>query len=91
MATLPAFAASLNEVVIAVIVEKRERVEDLDAILAVKGLAMVQFGRRARPGMLHVGQQADRGATRQRGVFDVYIVVRKFRSDARVSDTLFRV
>jgi hypothetical protein len=103
---------SLNEVVIAVMVEKRECVEDLDAILAVEGLEMVQFGasdfsmslgrtgqhnhrrgcshptrlvagqrrghagdgaRRARPDMLHVGRQADRGATRQRGVLDVYI------------------
>jgi 2-keto-3-deoxy-L-rhamnonate aldolase RhmA len=31
-------------VVIAMMVEKRECVEDLDAILSVKGLDMVQFG-----------------------------------------------
>src|SRR5258706_3907371 len=40
----PAYVAALNEVVIAVMVEKRECVEDLDAILSVKGLDMVQFG-----------------------------------------------
>jgi 2-keto-3-deoxy-L-rhamnonate aldolase RhmA len=40
----PAYVESLNEVVIAVMVEKRECVEDLDAILSVKGLDMVQFG-----------------------------------------------
>jgi 4-hydroxy-2-oxoheptanedioate aldolase len=40
----PAYVAALNEVVIAVMVEKRECVEDLDAILSIKGLDMVQFG-----------------------------------------------
>jgi 4-hydroxy-2-oxoheptanedioate aldolase len=40
----PAYVAALNEVVIAVMVEKRECVEDLDAILSVKGIDMVQFG-----------------------------------------------
>jgi 2-keto-3-deoxy-L-rhamnonate aldolase RhmA len=40
----PAYVEALNEVVIAVMIEKRECVEDLDAILSVKGLDMVQFG-----------------------------------------------
>jgi len=40
----PAYVEALNDVVIAVMVEKRECVEDLDAILSVKGLDMVQFG-----------------------------------------------
>src|SRR6202035_3064360 len=40
----PAYVAALDEVVIAVMVEKRECVEELDAILSVKGLDMVQFG-----------------------------------------------
>jgi 2-keto-3-deoxy-L-rhamnonate aldolase RhmA len=40
----PAYVDALNEIVIAVMVEKRECVEDLDAILSVKGLDMVQFG-----------------------------------------------
>ena len=40
----PAYVEALNEVVIAVMVEKRECVEDLDAILSVKGIDMVQFG-----------------------------------------------
>jgi 2-keto-3-deoxy-L-rhamnonate aldolase RhmA len=40
----PAFVKALDEVVIAIMVEKRECVEDLDAILAVKGIDMVQFG-----------------------------------------------
>src|SRR5450432_2087652 len=40
----PAYVDALNEIVIAVMVEKRECVEDLDAILSVKGIDMVQFG-----------------------------------------------
>jgi 4-hydroxy-2-oxoheptanedioate aldolase len=40
----PAFVRALDDVVIAIMVEKRECVEDLDAILAVKGIDMVQFG-----------------------------------------------
>jgi 2-keto-3-deoxy-L-rhamnonate aldolase RhmA len=40
----PAYVAALDEIVIAIMVEKRECVEDLDAILSVKGLDMVQFG-----------------------------------------------
>src|SRR6476660_2423467 len=40
----PAYVEALNDVVIAVMVEKRECVEDLEAILSVKGLDMVQFG-----------------------------------------------
>ena len=40
----PAFVKALDEVVIALMVEKRECVEDLDAILAVDGIDMVQFG-----------------------------------------------
>ncbi len=40
----PAYVEALNGVVIAIMVEKRECVEDLDAILAVKGIDMVQFG-----------------------------------------------
>jgi 2-keto-3-deoxy-L-rhamnonate aldolase RhmA len=40
----PAYVEALNDVVIAVMIEKRECVEDLDTILSVKGLDMVQFG-----------------------------------------------
>jgi 2-keto-3-deoxy-L-rhamnonate aldolase RhmA len=40
----PAYVQALNEVVIAIMVEKRECVEELDAILSVKGIDMVQFG-----------------------------------------------
>ncbi len=40
----PAFVKALDEIVIAVMVEKRECVEDLDAILDVAGIDMVQFG-----------------------------------------------
>ena len=40
----PAYVEALNDVVIAVMVEKRECVENLDAILSVKGIDMVQFG-----------------------------------------------
>jgi 4-hydroxy-2-oxoheptanedioate aldolase len=40
----PAYVEALNDVVIAVMIEKRECVEDLDAILSIKGLDMVQFG-----------------------------------------------
>jgi len=40
----PAYVQALNEVVIAIMVEKRQCVEELDAILSVKGIDMVQFG-----------------------------------------------
>jgi len=40
----PAYVEALNDVVIAIMVEKRECLEDLDAILSVPGLDMVQFG-----------------------------------------------
>ncbi len=38
------FVAALDQAVVAIMVEKRECVEDLDAILSVPGLDMVQFG-----------------------------------------------
>ena len=40
----PAYTASLDEAVVVLMVEKRQCVEDLDAILAVPGIDMVQFG-----------------------------------------------
>jgi 2-keto-3-deoxy-L-rhamnonate aldolase RhmA len=40
----PAFVQALDEVVVAIMVEKRQCVEDLDAILSVPGIDMVQFG-----------------------------------------------
>lgn len=40
----PAYVKALEEVVIALMIEKGECVEDLDAVLAVKGIDMVQFG-----------------------------------------------
>jgi len=43
-AGMPAFVKALDDVVIAIMVEKRECVEDLDAILSTKGFDMVQFG-----------------------------------------------
>jgi 4-hydroxy-2-oxoheptanedioate aldolase len=39
-----AYVKALDDVVVAIMVEKRECVEDLDAILSVEGLDMVQFG-----------------------------------------------
>ena len=40
----PAYVKALDEVVIAIMVEKAECVENIDAILSTKGLDMVQFG-----------------------------------------------
>lgn len=40
----PAYVQALDEVVIALMVEKAECVEDLDAVLSVRGIDMVQFG-----------------------------------------------
>ena len=40
----PAYIKALDEVVVALMIEKRQCVEDLDAILSVKGIDMVQFG-----------------------------------------------
>lgn len=40
----PAFVKSLDDVVVALMIEKRQCVDDLDAILSVPGIDMVQFG-----------------------------------------------
>jgi 4-hydroxy-2-oxoheptanedioate aldolase len=40
----PGFVKSLDDAVIAIMIEKAAAVEDLDAILSVKGIDMVQFG-----------------------------------------------
>ena len=40
----PAYVAALDATVVVLMVEKRQCVEDLDAILAVPGIDMVQFG-----------------------------------------------
>lgn len=40
----PAFVQAMNDAVVALMIEKREAVEDLEAILSVKGVDMVQFG-----------------------------------------------
>jgi 4-hydroxy-2-oxoheptanedioate aldolase len=40
----PAFVKALGDIVVALMIEKRQCIEDLDAILAVKGIDMVQFG-----------------------------------------------
>lgn len=40
----PAFVQALEEAVVALMIEKKEAVENLDVILSVKGIDMVQFG-----------------------------------------------
>ena len=40
----PAFVQSLEDAVVAIMIEKKQAVENLDAILSVKGIDMVQFG-----------------------------------------------
>src|SRR5262245_12992144 len=40
----PAFVQALDDAVVAVMIEKKTAVEDLDALLSVKGVDMVQFG-----------------------------------------------
>lgn len=40
----PAYVEALNDAVVVLMVEKRQCVEDLDAILSVPGIDMVQFG-----------------------------------------------
>ena len=40
----PDFVKALDDIVVAIMVEKRQCVEDLDAILSVPGIDMVQFG-----------------------------------------------
>lgn len=40
----PAYARAMEDVVIAVMIEKREAVDNLDSVLSVEGLDMVQFG-----------------------------------------------
>jgi 2-keto-3-deoxy-L-rhamnonate aldolase RhmA len=40
----PAYVDALDDAIVAIIVEKRQCIEDLDAILSVPGIDMVQFG-----------------------------------------------
>jgi 2-keto-3-deoxy-L-rhamnonate aldolase RhmA len=40
----PAFVQALEDAVVALMIEKKPAVEDLDALLSVKGIDMVQFG-----------------------------------------------
>jgi len=40
----PAYVQALDDAVVAIMIEKREAVENLDSLLAVKGVDMVQFG-----------------------------------------------
>ncbi|HYI16713.1 MAG TPA: aldolase/citrate lyase family protein [Thermomicrobiales bacterium] len=40
----PAYVQALEDAVVAIMIEKREAVENLDSVLAVKGVDMVQFG-----------------------------------------------
>jgi 4-hydroxy-2-oxoheptanedioate aldolase len=39
----PAYVKALDDIVVVLMIEKRQCVEDLDAILSVKGIGMVQF------------------------------------------------
>jgi 4-hydroxy-2-oxoheptanedioate aldolase len=40
----PAYVQALDDVVVAIMIEKRQAVEDLENILSVPGIDMVQFG-----------------------------------------------
>lgn len=55
----PAYVQALDEIVLAIMVEKRECVEDLDNILSVKGIDMVQFG--ASDYSMSIGATGQRG------------------------------
>ncbi|WIM12187.1 aldolase/citrate lyase family protein [Enhydrobacter sp.] len=55
----PAYVDALNDVVIAIMVEKKSCVDDLDAILSVPGIDMVQFG--ASDFSMSIGKPAQYG------------------------------
>jgi 4-hydroxy-2-oxoheptanedioate aldolase len=55
----PAYVEALNDVVIAIMVEKKSCVDDLDAILSVPGIDMVQFG--ASDFSMSIGKPAQDG------------------------------
>ena len=55
----PAYVEALNDVVIALMVEKKSCVDDLDAILSVPGIDMVQFG--ASDFSMSIGKPAQYG------------------------------
>jgi 4-hydroxy-2-oxoheptanedioate aldolase len=40
----PAYVKALDDIVVVLMIEERQCVEDLDAILSVKGIDMVRFG-----------------------------------------------
>ena len=54
-----AYVQSLDDAVVAIMVEKRQCVEDLDAILSVPGIDMVQFG--GSDYAMSIGQAGNRG------------------------------
>jgi 4-hydroxy-2-oxoheptanedioate aldolase len=54
-----AYVQALDEVVVAIMVEKRQCVEDLEAILSVPGIDMVQFG--GSDYAMSIGQAGNRG------------------------------
>ncbi|MEI7714021.1 MAG: aldolase/citrate lyase family protein [Rhodospirillales bacterium] len=56
----PAYVQALDDIVVAIMVEKRECVEDLDNILAVPGIDMVQFG--GSDYSMSIGQVGKRGS-----------------------------
>ena len=73
----PDFVKALDDVVIAIMVEKRECVEDLDAILGVKGIDMVQFGPADYAMSLGLAGQWDHPAVREAERFVVETALRK--------------
>lgn len=67
----PAYIQALDDVVVAVMIEKRQAVEDLENILAVPGIDMVQFGGSDYSmsiGMAHNRQHADVKAAERRTI-----------------------
>ena len=61
----PAFVQALDEAVVALMIEKKPAVEDLDAILSVPGIDMVQFGPADYAMSLGLAGQWDHPAVRE--------------------------
>jgi 4-hydroxy-2-oxoheptanedioate aldolase len=73
----PAFIQALEDAVIMLMIEKKQAVEDLDAILSVKGIDMVQFGPSDYSMSIGVAGQRGHPAVREAEEFVIETALKK--------------
>jgi len=73
----PAFIQALEDAVVMLMIEKKQAVEDLDAILSVKGIDMVQFGPSDYSMSIGVSGQRGHPAVREAETFVIETALKK--------------